>query len=363
MWTAAALGDILAAAWSDSDRMEMRRAVVLFIGVAAVFLLFLTVEVQAERLSPRTYDFESLSEDIAFADYYRAHARVRLLPERRLANGVSWRLLVDTRTGIRMPRITWMPNAASRVAANRYFDIIHGMAIADVDDVEKEWQPYFEDRRARREPIHIRTTDLVRQIDVALTYASRRFVSYREFAFVSRFENWTSVLNKGQVIDLVRGVGFGIEACPGMKRSYGEYEDYSWATPIMRQNPYPFDAPRHFVFGDLMRICEEPTYVAFRALVRRWAAHADNASVADHPEGPACGPWARALLRREYPVLPVLTPSGLALHRFRHVRVSVDEPDSPECHHGKSDTMPLIIPYRDLEPFMLPGPLKDELLK
>src|SRR5688572_17711107 len=43
-------------------------------------------------------------------EYYRSHARVRLGRERRVSNGVAWRLLIDMPTGLAIPRITRMPD-------------------------------------------------------------------------------------------------------------------------------------------------------------------------------------------------------------------------------------------------------------
>ena len=58
-------------------------------------------------------------------------------------------------------------------------------------------------------------------------------------------------------------------------------------------------------------------------------------------------------------MLLVLTTSGLGLYDF-------DKPwweRQVRCPSGSNDSDPVIIPYRDLAPFLNPGPLRDELLK
>jgi hypothetical protein len=73
-----------------------------------------------------------------------------------------------------------------------------------------------------------------------------------------------------------------------------------------------------------------------------------------------CSRWARTLLAEDVFVLPVLTSAGLALHDFLHNWPSMSR---LKCLSGRDEDDPVIIPYRELEPFMKPGPLRDELLK
>ena len=153
-----------------------------------------------------TYDVVDGREGDKFEANYRENAQVWLKPEQRLANGVSWRLLVDARTGMRMPRITWMPNRASLAAANKLFDRVHGAAIAEADDIEERWRKIYEVYDEVRASHRVfRFEDFIMQTDVALTYASDRFVSYREFGRIIWDERDEELLSKGQVFDLVRG--------------------------------------------------------------------------------------------------------------------------------------------------------------
>lgn len=49
-----------------------------------------------------------LPEEETWAGYYTNHSRVSRGPEKRLANGVRWRLMTDAQTRIGMPSIIWM---------------------------------------------------------------------------------------------------------------------------------------------------------------------------------------------------------------------------------------------------------------
>ena len=279
-----------------------------------------------------TYD-DADEED---AEYYREYAQVSLGRERRLANGVSWRLLIGRRTGMAMPRITWMPDRSSRTAANARFDAIHGAAIRDADGIVRLWQTRCEsdcDRLVAKNPKFYG-----HQYEIFLTYATARFVSYREFGDVYWDYRDSSLLNKGAVIDLREGTVFGVKACPGEERRYSEQTpEYDDPVPVIRDGEPRYNGPRHFVFGDLMHICDEALYVSFRALVVR------HASLAVRNKRRTS--WILDLLDDDRPMLPVLTPSGLGLYDF--------------SRHGEG---PLIIPYRELESFMKPGPLREELL-
>ena len=67
---------------------------------------------------------EALLADLSA--YYQEYAKVRLGRENRLANGVAWRLLTDVRTGLSVPRLTWMPDRDRLKIANGLFEAVHG---------------------------------------------------------------------------------------------------------------------------------------------------------------------------------------------------------------------------------------------
>src|SRR6266851_3287396 len=221
-----------------------------FVSTAATLTGFVTPSL-AREYKDTTYDVVNGEEGAKFEAYYRENAQVWLKPEQRLANGVSWRLLVDARTDMRMPRITWMPDRASLAAANKLFDRVHGAAIAEADDVERTWREEVEFwKKANPHHLDFSVADFIRQTDVTLTYASERFVSYREFGKIEWYYRQWDRITKGQVIDLVKGTSFGVEACPGEERLYGEYdywENYDNWTARQIENTPDVDPPRRFV--------------------------------------------------------------------------------------------------------------------
>ena len=103
----------------------MFRHIVLQVAMTAFALVLLVLAAPASHATFDGWDLDNyVKEDQGtWAAYYRSHARVRLGPEQRLPNGVSWRLHVDIGTGLAVPRITWMPDARRMRAANTLFDI------------------------------------------------------------------------------------------------------------------------------------------------------------------------------------------------------------------------------------------------
>jgi hypothetical protein len=114
-----------------------------------------------------------------------------------------------------------------------------------------------------------------------------------------------------------------------------------------------------FRFGDILEVCSKEASAKFVALWKSkveamvktpaYKRYAENSYCEEDnfKDGP---PWLR------YFDL-TLTESGLA--------VATQFIDTPyrHCLMGKNSLYPTIIPYRELEPFMKPGPLRDELLK
>src|SRR6267154_2211586 len=110
----------------------MSRRIALQATKIALALVLLVLAAPASHASFDAMDVPGyyLKEDQAtWAAYYRSHARVRLGPEQRLANGVSWRLHIDVGTRLAMPRITWMPDARRIWTANAMFDMAQGGAM------------------------------------------------------------------------------------------------------------------------------------------------------------------------------------------------------------------------------------------
>src|SRR4051794_8116434 len=67
-----------------------------------------------------------LGDPARWANYFKENARIRLGPEQRLPNGVSWRLFTEVHSGIAIPRVTWMPDRRHLRTANRLLDTVHG---------------------------------------------------------------------------------------------------------------------------------------------------------------------------------------------------------------------------------------------
>jgi hypothetical protein len=115
--------------------------------------------------------------------------------------------------------------------------------------------------------------------------------------------------------------------------------------------------PSHYRFryGGLLDLCDAADYRRFVSLVRE----IDDARPARHlpPEAGdrTKGCWRenpdQPLVREDQEYVLYLTFAGLAVH------VADDY-----CPDARRPDNPVIVPYRRLEPFMLPGPWRDELL-
>ena len=309
---------------------------------------------EAPKPTVREYDDEGdPSDDELFGNL----ARFRPTPEQRLSNGVSWRLFVDTVTGAAMPRITWMPWRDSMSRANEMFEAMHGSLMRDAYRAGREnW--------IKVPPWGYKT--IFKQGVVELTYASRRFIAYHNQGLIHWSYRGVDYWNHGSVFDLDDGTTLDVKACPGAERPYGETDltYYSQADLEDRFDDRYYDekrkkAPRHFIFGELMRVCDDESYAAFRALVVQWAAKAVKENAARRVRAER-GAWAKALLQKDHQMLLVLTTSGLALHTFEN---RADTEPRFRCVGGQETPNPVVIPYRDLSPFLRPGPLRDELLK
>jgi hypothetical protein len=319
--------------------------------VIAILMLLMAVST-ASLAAPETgdedetaygFNFWSLREGDRFAKYYRAHARIspEPEPERRLANGIRWRLLVDERTGTRMPRITWMPNRQSMAAANDFLEMAHGAAIARADDFNRIWLGNNTIRRAVRGLPPYSPRPL--QSDVELTYATSRFVNYIDLGFKDENEKIFNFRAGVRIFDIKKGDVYRFDLCPRILR---ELDDHG--RPLRRLfNP-----------GGPFAICNEAADDAFGAVVKRWALLAIPPEKRNgEPEIHGCSRDAHILARWDRPIVPYLTPSGLAILLSDRWPLG----QQAKCRLAVGD--PVIVPYRALKRFMRPGPLSDELLR
>jgi hypothetical protein len=300
---------------------------------AALILTFLAAagvrnEVCAlpERPEPQCEGKWSDTSDTRVLDdlgaWWRQYGRPAPRPEQRLANGVAWRLHVDAPTGIAQPRITWMTDVGAMRRANRLFDALHACGAVIAGNLPRIWQV----------PGSVR-----------LTYATPQLASSIEVGG-ARLEERDKELPvpDGYILDLVRGEIVGLGRCD-------------------RESKLHTLADR-FALDGLLDTCAPGAHDRFLALWKREVeATARLPSYRRDVEAKAryCSidlqiKWVGDLLFGLH-----LTLSGLAVRIVwmwpRSARSSCTDLNSPY------DTV--IIPWHDLEPFLKPGPWRDELLK
>ena len=326
--------------------MSMRSVSIRLLGVALVALLLVTVTgaiTQARGLRDFLegcgYWAVATADDALLADlskYYQLHANVRLGREHRLGNGVAWRLLTDIRTGAAAPRITWMADRKSLLKANALFDAVHGDALLEYErlDVQRRYDELY-DWQYGQPPFVIKPPYFYPE-NVAVIYATSRLVSYVEVRREVRMISM-GIDVYGRVLDLEQGRIREIEGCGG--------SDYDW---------------RNFRFGELLDVCEDAAYESFMTL---WADKVRQAIVKAQASGDElseqCGESMGSLELDSRRMALYLTPAGVAV--FNNYWI----PNSAKyCAFYDDITVnPIILPYRELEPFMKPGPWRDELLK
>lgn len=277
--------------------------------------------------------YNDLGDPSGWAAYFRNNARIQLGAEQRLPNGVSWRFLTDLRSGIAIPRLTWMPNRRRLLTANRLLDTVHG------GEMLVEARERVLEEAASKRPLPV--AHALDQWDVGLTYVGTRLMSVMSAAYATMGGPDTPGYLRGLTFDLDKGMMTTVTACPGSRSPY--------ALPIQEQ---PEDY--WFAYGELLRLCDARTYGDFVALVKEF----DDARAVRHlpptasDQTKGCVEWPqKPLVRKEQEYAVYLTFSGLAVQVGGH-----------ECPVARRPDNPIIVPYRRLEPFMLAGPWRDELL-
>ena len=270
------------------------------------------------------------------AKYYRAHANVRLGREHRLANGVAWRLLTDVRTGAVAPRITWMADRESMLLANALFEIIHGGEIIDYDwrDLERRDTELY--RWEGGYPPYVIKPPYLVQEKVAVTYATSRLVSYVDVTHEIR-EISMGVIVVGRVLDLEQGIIHSISSCPGSGCDSS-----------------------NFRFGELLDVCDEEAYKRFMTLWSDKVRQAiDKARIRGDGTSEQCGESMGSLEKERRGLAFYLTPVGVAVFNKDWI------PNIAKyCAFYDNITVnPIILTYQELEPFMKPGPWRDDVLR
>jgi hypothetical protein len=320
--------------------MRMAAAVVIFsIAVSPVGLA--RSDAGSEDEITDDFNFWDLKEGAKFAKYYGRHARISpqstAAPEHSLANGVRWRLLVDERTGMRMPRITWMPNPQSMGAANDFLEKAHGAAIVEGENFKRMWTHYNTERVLRGLPHY---ASLPLQSDVELIYATSRFVSYIDLGRTETSEKNFSGRGAVRVFDIKRGAVYEFSLCPVRYGQDGHGNEFT--IPINSVPPFA--------------VCTDDADDAFRVVVMKWASLAIPPREHDRLPADNCSRTAEMLARWGRGGVHYLTPTGLAI--ILAASWPIGRPNN--CRLAAGD--PVIIPYRELKGFMRRGPLADELL-
>jgi len=324
---------------------SMRRVMLTVVAILMLSMAPSTVGLAAPQTAPEDLigydsDFWSLKEGAKFAKYYRTHAIIspRLEPEQRLANGVRWRLLVDERTGMRMPRITWMPDQRSMAVANEFFEMAHGAAIVRAEDFNRIWRGDSTIRAVQGLPPY---SPLPLQSDVEVTYATSRFVNYIDLGTKETRERDFSGRGDVRIFDIRTGAVYSFSLCPVR---YGwDGHGHEFTIPINSVPPFA--------------ICSDAAYDAYRAVVMKWASLAIPAGERDRQPVDGCSRTAHELARWGRGGVDYLTPTGVAT--ILNDSWPIGRPTN--CRLSAGD--PVIVPYRELKRFMRRGPFSDELLK
>lgn len=300
---------------------------------------------------------QPISGQESWAGYYAKHAQVGNSPEKRLANGVRWRLATDRRTHIAMPRIVWMPNDRSLRVANRMLEMTHGGAMLFSEQqqegyweqlrrYEEEgpfWAGQSKEERKRLFQFVRKSTPkrIVKQTDVALTYASARFVSLIDLGYIYTYEGtYIPRIVRSLTFDLEQRRIFTMQACPegSFKRPGAIFTST-------------------FRFASLLEICDQENLERFEALVL--AADDRAKSLTTNSKDPLVQRCRKAPLEYEQEYVVYLAETGLAVHLLYFWVIA----DIGTCTLTLTARNPVIVPYRELEPLMTPGPLREELLK
>jgi hypothetical protein len=148
---------------------------------------------------------------------------------------------------------------------------------------------------------------------------------------------------------------FGIEACPDSDIPYTGLQ-YTVAKLGIRE-PINY----LFQFGPL-RVCSGEAYEKFVELLKRRAIlAAERAASRKDSLVWACSekPNVEQHIDKDQQIVLYLTFKGLAVHNAEYWPNSIRGP----CTIARNPVNPAILPYRELEPFMMPGPWRDELLR
>jgi hypothetical protein len=259
--------------------------------------------------------------------------------ERRLPNGVAWRVVIDATTRLAQLRITWMADRWTMARANRYFDRV--MACTMINYYGRAMKAYAYHREGEEIPFHGSVPGGYIESPVerlTLSYATPRLVS--GFGVDVDYQYAKPAISLWSfVFDVENERNVEIEAC----------------SPL--DGPFTLATP--FRIGRILDLCDPAAHAAFVALWSdRIGALAQTAFYRKHAGTLYCAEHRLDLAPPRFRFATyALTEQGLAVH------TGYLDPSSQRCLLEKSPFNPVIVPWRDLEPWLVPGPLRDELLR
>lgn len=292
-------------------------------------------------------DVRKIEEEVC-ADFYRKHARIQLGVEKRLPNGISWRLQTDIATGVSLPRLTWIPHAHDMIAANHMLDAVQGKLLVDSTFASEkigEWNIW-----ARGLGLPFRREDHpLTQTRTEVTYASSGLVSIVDLGFWASEGSYVQRHLHGLTIDIGRHRLYEIASCAGDDVPYA-------SSDIAGEDRYLFR------LGDFLKVCDAQDYRRFVNLLEAKAEEQARLMLGSQQEDVKHCLWHyigdKKTVGENDELVLYLTFAGLAVHTTTFWPNS----DQTLCVISHSPLNPVIIPYRDLASFMRPGRIRDELL-
>ena len=198
------------------------------------------------------------------------------------------------------------------------------------------------------------------QTDVGLTYATPTLVSLVDLGYVKSGGTGVWRIIRGLTFDLRTKQMFRVEACPGSDIAYGS-KVYG-AAGITADGKYSIKVPHNYLFqfGKLLRVCDRETYLKFIQLLTAKAALIAEQTAGSRDQAVQwCSEKANPFIGEDQEIVLYLTFKGLAVHNTEYW----PNAGRSYCTLTRSPVNPVILPYRELEPFMIPGAWRDELLK
>jgi hypothetical protein len=289
---------------------------------------------EADTQNPQMVDW--------LGDVYRQRAHSSAIIDHQLKNGVTWRLETDASSSLALPRITWMADPEAMEKANRLLDAAHGCLMAEYAWWAGYWYSMAKSESGKGHGVFAPRSHFISQPDpelIELTYASSRLVSFYHVHVHASDGNAYYIRPAGWVLDLAKGTVHTAQPC-------GPEGTSESSNGLFR-------------LADFLDVCTPEAKARFLAV---WSSKIEAikktpAFEKDPYFGDCQGEMGKLDDWQDESSLH-LTAAGLAVYDGAFL------PGWPKrCLGKKSSINPVIIPYRELEPFMKPGPWRDELLK